>query len=576
MKRSTLWRLVIGGSLLASLVVLTPSAGRPLAAQDPQAPAGGFGGPGAGPGGQFGPGGGRGPGGGAQPDRPVVAQFDKDGDKRLNADERRAARAFIESQGGARGGFRGRGGPNAPTGPVQPGPNFAKASAKTFAPTVPLYDANTLRTLFLDFENGEWEKELMAFKDTDVEVPATLTVDGKVYKNVGVSFRGASSFMMVPEGQKHSINLSIDAVDKQQSVQGFRTLNLLNAHEDPSLLRSVLYLQAARTYLPAPQANFARVVLNGESWGIYTNVEQFNKDFVRTWYKTEKGARWKVPGSPGGRGGLEYFGDDLAQYRRVFEIKTKDDVKDWAALINFTKVLNQTPPDKLEAALAPIFDIDGALRFLALDNALVNNDGYWVRASDYSIYLDVTGKLHVFPHDSNETFANGGGPGGRRGGFGGPPPGGPGGPGNDVFIQRGGPGGPGGPGFMGPGQGGPGGPGGQGGGGRRGGFGGMMMGNADLDVLVGLDDPGKPLRSKLLAVPSLRAKYLAYTKDLASKWLDWSTLGPIATRYHALIEADVKTDTRKLDSLEDFEASVQGLKTFADTRKARILAAPAQ
>ena len=29
------------------------------------------------------------------------------------------------------------------------------------------------------------------------------------------------------------------------------------------------------------------------------------------------------------------------------------------------KVLNETPPDKLEAALAPLLDIDGVLRFLA-------------------------------------------------------------------------------------------------------------------------------------------------------------------------------------------------------------------
>lgn len=51
--------------------------------------------------------------------------------------------------------------------------------------------------------------------------------------------------------------------------------------------------------------------------------------------------------------------------------------------------------------------MDGALRFLALDNALVNNDGYWVRASDYNIYLNPTGRIHVIPHDTNETFATG-------------------------------------------------------------------------------------------------------------------------------------------------------------------------
>ena len=57
-------------------------------------------------------------------------------------------------------------------------------------------------------------------------------------------------------------------------------------------------------------------------------------------------------------------------------------------MIALCKTLNQTPLDRLEDALKPILDIDGALWFLALDNALVNNDGYWVRASDYSIFRD--------------------------------------------------------------------------------------------------------------------------------------------------------------------------------------------
>ena len=50
------------------------------------------------------------------------------------------------------------------------------------------------------------------------------------------------------------------------------------------------------------------------------------------------------------------------------------------------------------------------LRFLAVDIALVNTDGYWTRASDYSIYQDVKGQFHVIPHDMNEALINEGGP----------------------------------------------------------------------------------------------------------------------------------------------------------------------
>lgn len=491
----------------------------------------------------------QGPGGfgGIRPPTNLVKQFDKDGDKRLNSAERHAALAFVQAQGMNRRG-RGFGGAS---GPVEAGPRVTKASVKALPASVPFYDLSAYRTIFFDFEDADWEDQLMAFKETDIEVPSTMTVDGKVYKDVDIQFRGASSFMMVPEGQKHSINVTLDNVTKTQAIDGYNSLNLLNSHEDPTYLRSVLYLQVARDFLPAAKANFVRVVINGESWGVYSNVQQVDKAFLQEWFKTKDGTRWKVPGSPNGRGGLEYLGDDVAAYKQLYEIKGKDDPKAWAAFVNLTKVLNQTPADSLQAALAPIFDVDGALRFLALDNALVNNDGYWVRASDYNIYLDPAGRIHVMPHDTNETFATGGAGRGGPGGPGGMRPGGPGGPGF----------GPGGPGF---------GP--RGGGGR----GGMRGGDATLDPLVGLDDASKPLRSKLLAVPALRAKYLQYTREIATKWLDWNTLGPLVTRYQAMIAADVAADTHKLDSIEAFEAGAQDLKKFAEQRRALLLGYPKQ
>ncbi len=112
--------------------------------------------------------------------------------------------------------------------------------------------------------------------------------------------------------------------------------------------------------------------------------------------------------------------------------ETKDDPKAWAALVNLTKVLNETPLDRLEAALTPILDVDETLRFLALENVFVNSDGYWVRASDYNLYLDPAGRFHVLPHDVNEAFPSGTG----RGGFGGPPPGGFGGPPPGAAVHR--------------------------------------------------------------------------------------------------------------------------------------------
>lgn len=503
-----------------------------------------------------------------QEETKLVKQFDQDGDQWLNTKERQAAREFIlkeraEGRGARRGPPGGRRLENQGP-PPQPGAKVSPADVKSFSSfsNAPLYDPQTLRTLFLQFENADWEKELADFNNTDVEVPARLTVDGKAYASVGVHFRGASSFFTVGEGRKRSLGVSMDFADKKQTLGGYHTLNLLNSHEDPSFLRTVLSSQIARAYIPAPKANFVRVVINGENWGVYVNEEQFNKDFVKERFGTAKGARWHVHGSPNGRGGLAYLGDDAAAYKKIYTIKSKDDPKSWADLIKLCKVLKETPTNQLEAALAPLLDVDGALKFLALENALINNDGYWVRSSDYNLYQDEQGRFHVIPHDSNETFSKPGGPG-----FGG----GPGGRG------RNGPPGGGVPGQLGNGP----------GAGPRQAGGGARVEGVKLDPLVAANDANRPLISKLLAVPTLRAKYLGYVRDLAEKWLDWEKLGPIARQHQALIATEVKADTRKLDSTENFTKSLTediagtgggpgrggsiGLKNFADQRRTYLL-----
>ena len=494
----------------------------------------------------FGPGPGRpgfgGPGGPGpnQPELKVLEKFDLNKNRILDADERKAAREFVQKERAERGqrgpGFRrgpGMRNRREDQAPPQPGPKVTPAEVKSFGNTK-LYEPLVIRTLFLEFEDSDWEKELSDFANTDVDVPAKVIVDGKTYADVGVHFRGASSYFTVGEGFKRSINLSFDFLHEKQQLLGYRTLNLLNSHEDPTFLRTVLYCQAAREYIPAPQANFVKVVINGESWGLYVNAEQFNKDFIRENFGTTKGARWKVPGSPRGRGSLAYLGPDPEAYKQIYEIKSKDEPKSWNDLIRLCKTLNETPPENLEAALSPLLDIDGALKFLALENALINNDGYWVRTSDYNLYQGTNGQFHLIPHDANETFSLPGGPGfGRRPDRGGadnrPPDRPPNGNPADRFPPPNGPGG------MNP---------------------GMRVDGVKLDPLFGAEDSTKPLLSKLLAVPSLRAKYLGHVRAIAERWLDWKNLGPIASRYHSFIAPEVAADTRKLESKEAFETGL--------------------
>jgi spore coat protein CotH len=130
-------------------------------------------------------------------------------------------------------------------------------------------------------------------------------------------------------------------------------------------MRTVLFLEASRRDIPALRANFVRVVINGESWGIYTNVQQFDTTFARDFYGTRKGARWKVPGSTGGRGGLAYLGDDLEPYRQIYELRSKENPRAWVSLILLCKTLSETPVERLETAFDPFILANDADRPLA-------------------------------------------------------------------------------------------------------------------------------------------------------------------------------------------------------------------
>jgi hypothetical protein len=77
-----------------------------------------------------------------------------------------------------------------------------------------------------------------------------------------------------------------------------------------------------------------------------------------------------------------------------------------------------------------------------------------------------------------------------------------------------------------------------------------------LDPLIGLDDARQPLRSRLLAVPHLRKRYLEHVRTIAADWLDWRKLKPIVDQYRALIEKEVELDTRKLTSFAAFRRSL--------------------
>ncbi|RKU27314.1 hypothetical protein C6497_11230 [Candidatus Poribacteria bacterium] len=441
--------------------------------------------------------------GGPRPAVKIVSQFDTNKDGKLTGEERKAA---LESRGDA---YQPGQVAGTPKGDIESDIKESTASTPSNSPS--FYNAQTLRTLYLRFHDEDWYSQLNAFYRTDVEVPAELVVDGKVYSEVGVRARGTSSYFTVRSAKK-SFNIAIDYGDDGQRLFGYKTLNLLNGHVDSSFIREVLYNRIAGDYIPSMKTNLVKLVINGENWGVYINLQQYNKDFLEEWFDTRDGIRWKI--GPGG-GALTYNGDDIARYQNTYQLKTGNVENPWEKLIELCKMLDENTPDsKLETDLSSIFNIDRALWQLAVSNVFMDDDSYIHKGGDFSLYKDTNDRFHLISHDNNETFRFGREP--RGGGGGGP-----------------------------------------GGGGPRGWSWGELA-DGMATPLTHAENPLRPVISRLVGVPEWKARYIAHVKTVMNEWLDWKKIEPIILEYHDLIDTEVQQDDKKLYSYDDFVNSVEG------------------
>ena len=118
-----------------------------------------------------------------------------------------------------------------------------------------LFAENTVRTLELQFVQGNWFNLLTSNYAGKTYIKADLKVDGITYKDVGVRFRGNSSYKAVTWTEKKPFKISLDQFVPGQALYGFRTINLINSFRDPTHMRTVLANWIMRKFIPAPRAN---------------------------------------------------------------------------------------------------------------------------------------------------------------------------------------------------------------------------------------------------------------------------------------------------------------------------------
>lgn len=238
------------------------------------------------------------------------------------------------------------------------------------------------------------------------EVKADVEIDGKKLADIGLRFKGNSSFMMARNSLKRSLKVDFNQFVKGQHFLGLSKLNLNNNAMDPTQMREALAYEVFRKAgVPAPRTAFARVYLSvpgrvqHQYLGAYTVVEQVDKPFLRRHFPGE-GALFKPEAN-----GVPYLGEDWAAYEQTYLPKTTVSEAAKQRLIGFTKLVNQADAATFAREIGSYLDVDEFLNYLACNVALSNQDSPLAMPHNYYLYLDEkSGRIAWLPWDMNEAF----------------------------------------------------------------------------------------------------------------------------------------------------------------------------
>jgi spore coat protein CotH len=152
---------------------------------------------------------------------------------------------------------------------------FGKSYAQTN-----FYNIDSIREIRIHFYDSEWDNQLdsLYVQGDNERILADLIIDGSTYDSVGVRYKGFSSVSV--NRIKNPFNIKLDYVIDTQDHNGVDKIKLSNVYQDPSFIREVLTYEIAANYLPSAKANYANLYINDTLWGLYSNVQSLNKDFL--------------------------------------------------------------------------------------------------------------------------------------------------------------------------------------------------------------------------------------------------------------------------------------------------------
>lgn len=363
------------------------------------------------------------------------------------------------------------------------------------------YDENTIQDIRIVFSQTNWDALLDAAEPTDAYVQATsITINGTVINNVGVKYKGNSSYNA--SQVKNPFHIELDTY-QDQDYQGYTDIKLNNVIYDPTFVRETVAYNITRKYMHAPLSNYTNVYVNGTLIGLYTNVESISKKFVNNHFGSKTNAFFNCS-PPAGAGptttnlpNLAYLGTNSTSYESAYEMKSD---LGWDDLINLTNTLSNNTTN-----IETILDVDRALWMLALDNVMVNLDSYIGQfKQNYYLYKDDNGRFNPIKWDFNMCFGTFGMTGSS----------GPSGTLSTTTSKR------------------------------------------QLSHTLHSAESSWPLVQKLLAVPSYKKKYLAHYKTILTENFSNNSYYATAQAFQTLISASVTADPNKFYTTAQFTSNM--------------------
>lgn len=193
---------------------------------------------------------------------------------------------------------------------------------------------------------------------------------------VMIRLKGASSWAQAVDldaNPKMQFVIAFNEIDKAGRFKGVRKVDLDMPRSDQSYLKQRLGLSALRMVgVPAQCANNARLYINGSYYGLYTNLEHLDKEFLQ-----------------------DRFGDADADgdlWKGGHEIKTNEDT------VDFTRI------DALWAAnsvaeLDRLADLDASMQEWASEVLIADVDGYYNGRANFFLYDHPSRGFIWLPHD---------------------------------------------------------------------------------------------------------------------------------------------------------------------------------